>query len=61
MSGIDMNEQFQIELLSKFHAAFGSEYDLFPASSGDPLQFHFSQATFPPVDAEILVLHDSTF
>ena len=54
MSGIDMNEQFQIELLSKFHAAFGSEYDRFLASSSDPLQFHFSQTVFPPVDAEIL-------
>jgi hypothetical protein len=54
MGGIDVNEQFQIELLSKFQAAFSSEYDHFPASSTDPLQFHFSQTVFPAVDAEIL-------
>jgi Methyltransferase domain len=54
ISGVDTNEQFQIELLSKFHSAFSSEYDRFPASSSDPLQFHFSQTIFPAVDAEIL-------
>jgi predicted O-methyltransferase YrrM len=54
MSGIDINEQFQIELLREFHSAFSGEYDRFPASSSDPLQFHFSQTMFQAVDAEIL-------
>ena len=54
MCGVDINEQFQIELLSKFHSAFSSEYDRFPASSSDPLQFHFSQTVFCSVDAELL-------
>jgi Methyltransferase domain len=54
MSGVDINEQFQVELLKKFHAAFRSEYDCFPASSGDPFRFHFGQTSFCAVDAELL-------
>ena len=54
MCGIDLNERFQLELLRTFQLAFRSEYDCLPASSSDPLQFHFSQRSFCSVDAEIL-------
>jgi hypothetical protein len=54
MSGIDINEQFQLELLSDFQSEFRSEYDRFPAFSSDPLQFYFNQTKFPAVDAEVL-------
>lgn len=54
MSGVDMNERLQMELLDTFQSAFRTEYNYFPGFSSDPLQFHFSQANFPAVDAEIL-------
>jgi hypothetical protein len=54
MVGVDMNMRFQTELLCTFQSNFKSEYDRFPASSSDPLQFHFSQTNFPAVDAEVL-------
>jgi hypothetical protein len=54
MTGVDMNEPCQLELLSVFHSAFGAEYDSLPASSSDPTRFHFNQASFCSVDAEIL-------
>jgi len=54
MCGIDMNEQFQIELLKEFHSEFSGEYDHFPDSIDDPLQFHLGQRFFCAVDAEVL-------
>jgi hypothetical protein len=54
LSGVDINEPFQIDLLKKFHSAFSGEYDRFPKSSSDPHQFHFGQTMFQAVDAEIL-------
>jgi Methyltransferase domain len=54
MSGVDMNEVFQMELLDTFQSAFRTEYDCIPGFSRDPLRFHFDQASFCAVDAEIL-------
>lgn len=54
MSGVDLNERFQMELLHTFESLFRSEYNCFPPSSDDPLRFHFDQASFCSVDAEIL-------
>lgn len=54
MRGVDLNEPFQIELLSSFQSTFKGEYDEFPASSRDPLQFHFEQRSFCAGDAEML-------
>jgi hypothetical protein len=54
MPGVDMNEQFQLELLSMFGQAFGSEYEQFLDFSEDSLRFHFGQTAFRSVDAECL-------
>jgi len=54
MSGVDMNERFQMDLLDIFKAAFRTEYDCFPGFSNNPIQFHFNQTSFCAVDAEIL-------
>jgi hypothetical protein len=54
MSGVEMNEERQLELLSIFRSSFETEYNSLPAFSSDPTRFHFNQASFCSVDAEIL-------
>src|SRR5262245_34120012 len=42
MCGVDINEQYQMELLRQFQSTFRSEYDRFPTSSCDPRCFHLA-------------------
>ncbi|MEP7336594.1 MAG: class I SAM-dependent methyltransferase [Acidobacteriota bacterium] len=51
MSGIDLNEAAQLELLLSF-PQFRQEYDQFPsAPTGNPHEFHFNNGMFDGTDA----------
>jgi len=53
--GIEMNEQAQIALLSRFQESFKQEYDLFPTNkSKQPYDYFVNNGAFQSVDGEIL-------
>lgn len=53
--GIDMNEQGQLDLLSRFSSEFGVEYRSFPRARTPVLwQYWLDNSTFGAVDGEIL-------
>jgi predicted O-methyltransferase YrrM len=54
LCGVDLHQQFQLDLLRTFSSKFRSEYNRFPACSGDLTRFHFDQTLFCSVDAELL-------
>ncbi len=52
LSGIDMNDATQLDLLRNCFPKFHEEYEQFPrASSGDPAQFYFDNGRFGGTDA----------
>ncbi|MEA3254644.1 MAG: class I SAM-dependent methyltransferase [Candidatus Altiarchaeota archaeon] len=53
--GIDMNEEGQINLLSKFSSKFKEEYESFPRNKTSvPYQYYVNNGAFESVDGEIL-------
>ena len=54
LPGIDMNDEGQRRLLSRF-VTFKDEYDAFPVRpTSDPSQYHLDNGLFESVDAEVL-------
>lgn len=55
MVGVDMNEQYQFELLDLFSSRYKKEYDNFPKNKTRvPHQYYLTNPHFKAVDAEIL-------
>jgi predicted O-methyltransferase YrrM len=53
--GIDWNERAQLALLATLRDAYRAEYDAFPTErSDDPFRFTLANASFGPIDAEVL-------
>ena len=53
--GIDINEEYQINLLSKFSSEFKEEYESFPRTKTSiPYQYYVNNSMFESVDGEIL-------
>ena len=51
LTGINLNEQTQIELLTKYFPRFREEYNQFQVSSEKPEGFHFKNGVFDGIDA----------
>lgn len=55
MVGIDINEQYQIDMLSLFSSRFKEEYENFPRNKTPvPYQYYVNNGFFQSVDGEIL-------
>ena len=54
LTGVDINEDSQITLLSRFESEFKSEYELFQrARPAKPYEYYVNNDSFGPVDGEI--------
>jgi predicted O-methyltransferase YrrM len=55
MPGVDIAEADQLALVEELAATYGDEYGAFvTVPAGDPERFHFDNASFESVDAEVL-------
>lgn len=55
LTGIEMNEQEQMNMLVQFSSQYKSEYEAFPrCKTSNPYQFYVNNGTFDSVDCEIL-------
>jgi len=55
LPGVDLNERFQLDLLSQFVAEYRSEYESFPREKQkEPFQYYVNCGFFESVDGEIL-------
>ncbi len=55
MVGVDMREDYQLQLLDRFLRAYRHEYDALPIKpTGNPYQFHHANGLYGWVDAVIL-------
>src|SRR5262245_27740187 len=54
LTGLDLNEAGQLNLVRELSARFRSEYERLDARDEDGFRFHFDQRSFGPVDAEML-------
>jgi hypothetical protein len=55
LTGIDMNDQNQLNLLAKFASLYKGEYDCFPShQTSIPYEFYFNNGRFESVDCELL-------
>jgi hypothetical protein len=54
LSGINMNEEVQLDYLTAIFPRFRAEYDGIPHAPGDKREFHFNNGLFDGMDALVL-------